>query len=577
MVTDLSDRPWYSDWPVGVPRMLDIPEMSLGDMLRDTAVRLPDYKVIVFLDTIITYRELDDYVDRFATSLARLGLKKGDVAAIMLPNSHQFVIAYYACMRLGVVVTAVNPIYKPAEVKHQLVDSGAKVLVVLDAVYEAPGKILNGTAVEHIIGTNIVDLCGFSAFKRFIGKRLGKIPSGKMPQKALRFLDLLNTDVDLPHVRIDPVEDLAVLQYTGGTTGTPKGAMLTHYNLVANTEQGKAWVGRSGDGVGWVGVLPLFHIYAMTCVMNAATSSGGFMLLFPRPPADMNEWAAQVEKWGSGTDMAMPGVTILFNMINNTGGIENYDLSPLKRCLSGAGPLPPDVQLEFEKRTGAMIVEGYGLSETSPVATANPFIVDPGKERVMGSIGIPFPNTDLKIVDPETGERMGFGPDQTGEICIKGPQVMKGYFNKPEETEAALRDGWFYTGDIAYMNERGWTFIMDRARDLIKYRGYSVFPREVEDYMFNHPDIQDVVVIGVPHREYGESVKAFVVLKPGAEKRVSPDDIMEWCRENMVHYKTPREVEFRTELPRTMVGKVLRRVLREEELGKISRGRDIRP
>jgi long-chain acyl-CoA synthetase len=570
MDADLGDRPWYDDWPEGVPRMLNIPELGLADLLRNTARRLPDFKAVVFLDTVLTYRELDDYADRFATSLSRLGLKKGDVAAIMLPNSHQFVIAYYACLRLGIIVTAVNPIHKPMEVKHQLIDSVAKVLIVLDAIYESSGKILKDTDVRHVIGTNIVDLCGFGFIKRFMGKCLGKIPSGRMPDDALNFIDFLDVEINIPSVEINAKEDLAVLQYTGGTTGTPKGAMLTHYNLVANTEQGKSWVGRSGDGVGWVGVLPLFHIYAMTCVMNAAISSGGFMLLFPRPPADMIEWAVQVEKWGRGTDMAMPGVTVLFNMINKTTGIERYDLSPLKRCLSGAGPLTREVQMTFEEKTGAMIVEGYGLSETSPVATANPFELRPGKERVFGSIGLPFPNTDLKIVDIETGERrMGFGTDETGEICIKGPQVMKGYYNRPEETARALRDGWFYTGDIAYMNERGWTFIMDRAKDMIKYKGYSVFPREIEDYLLNNPHVQDVAVIGVPSKETGENVIAFVVLKPESRDSVSEEEIIAWCEENMAHYKVPKSIEFRNDLPKTIIGKILRRVLREEELNKI--------
>ncbi len=570
MAADLGDRPWYGDWPDGVPRMLDIPETGLADLLRNTARRLPEYKAIVFLDTVCTYRMLDDYVDRFATSLSGLGLKKGDVVAIMLPNSHQFVIAYYACLRLGIVVTAVNPIYKPMEVKHQLVDSGAGALIVLDAIWESPGKIISETAVKHIIGTNIIDLCGFSFVKKLMGRSLGKIPAGRMPDYSLNFTDLLDVEIDFPRVEISAKEDLAVLQYTGGTTGTPKGAMLTHYNLVANTEQGKAWVGRSGDGVGWVGVLPLFHIYAMTCVMNAAISSGGFMLLFPRPPADMTEWAAQVEKWGAGTDMAMPGVTVLFNMINNTPGIERYDLSPLKRCLSGAGPLPRDVQLAFEEKTGAMIVEGYGLSETSPVATANPFELKPGMERIYGSIGLPFPNTDLKIADMETGERRtGFGPSEAGEICIKGPQVMKGYYNRPEETARAIRDGWFYTGDIAYMNDRGWTFIMDRAKDMIKYKGYSVFPKEIEDYLYGNPHVHEAAVIGVPIKEAGEIVKAFIVLKPESRDKIKEDDIIAWCEGNMAHYKVPREVEFRTELPKTIVGKVLRRVLRDEELDKM--------
>lgn len=566
----LGERAWYGDWPVGVPKMIDFPKIGLGELLRQTAQRYPDEKAIVFLDSVMTYRRLDDLVDRLATSLHRLGLVKGDVVALMLPNSHQFVVAFYACQRLGITVTAINPTYKPMEIKHQLNDSGAKAFVVLDAVYAEAGKVLAETKVKHLIGTNIVDLCGFSGLKVLLGKLLKKIPSGELPPHALKLTDLLKVAPDVPKVAVDAAEDLAVLQYTGGTTGTPKGAMLTALNLVSNSLSGQAWIGsdfpREG---GWVGVLPLFHVFAMTCVMNIAVATGGFMLLFPRPPENLHDWAKALEKWGRGTQLCMAGVAVLFNKINNTPGLEQYDLKPLTRCLSGAGPLPREVQLTFERKFGALVVEGYGLSESSPVASANPFKLPEGKERVLGSIGLPFPNTDFRIVDLETGTKvLGFGDDQVGEICVKGPQVMKGYFNRPEESARALRDGWLHTGDVGCMNERGWTFIKDRARDLVKHKGYSVFPKEVEDYLFSHPDILEAAVIGVPSAGAGEDLKAFVVLKPPAVGRTTADDIIKWCKENMAHYKVPSKVEFRNDLPKTMVGKVLRRVLRDEELAK---------
>ena len=307
----------------------------------------------------------------------------------------------------------------------------------------------------------------------------------------------------------------------------------------------------------------------MTCCMNMAVATGGYQLLFPRPPAEMKEWAAQIEKWGKGTSMVMAGVAVLFNKINNTEGLDQFDLSPLKKCLSGAGPLPRDVQLTFEKKIGSLVVEGYGLSESSPVVTANPFELPEGSERVWGSIGLPFPNTDAKIMDLETGDtQLGYGEDQVGELCVKGPQVMKGYYNRPEESARALRDGWLYTGDVAYMNDRGWIFIMDRARDLVKHKGYSVFPKEVEDYMFSHPKILEVAVVGLPDPAVGEKLKAFVVLKDDFKGQVEEQEIIAWCKENMTHYKVPATVEFRDELPKTMVGKVLRRVLKEEELSK---------
>ena len=567
MTQDLGDRPWYQDWPKGVPRMLDIPEIGLGEMLRQTAGEFPDHKAVVFLDSVISYRQLDEMVDRMATALARLGLEKGDVLAMMLPNSHQFVITFYACQRLGVTVTAINPTYKALEIKHQLTDSGAKVMVVLDAVYAEVDKVISQTGIKFLIGTNVVDLCGFPGIKIWLGKLLKKIPTGQMPGHTLKFTDLMQTEPDPPSVKVDPAEDIAVLQYTGGTTGIPKGAMLTAKNLVANCGQCQAWLGKGGVGTGFVGVLPLFHIYAMTVTMNFAVRVGGFQLLFPQPPVNYHEWAKDVVKWGKGSELIMPGVAILFNKINTTPGLEKYDLSCLKRGVSGAGPLPREVQLTFEEKFNCPVVEGYGLSEASPVTHCNPV----WGERKLGSIGLALPSTDCKIMDIETGEtQLGLGPDQIGELCVKGPQVMKGYLNRPEESARALRDGWLYTGDIAYMDEQGWVFIMDRARDLVKIKGFSVFPKEVEDYMYSHPDILEVAVVGLPHPTYGETLKAYVVLQPGCDKdeATCEAEIIAWCKENMTKYKVPSVIEFRAELPKTMVGKVLRRVLREEEREK---------
>lgn len=566
----LGERPWYGDWPEGIPRTVEIPEVGLSDLLRQTSQKYPEAKATVFLDTVLTYRELDNYVDRLATALADLGLVKGDVVAMMLPNSHQFVVCFYACQRIGVTATAINPMYKPMEIKHQLKDSGAKALIILDAVYPAAADILAETPVEHLIGTNIVDLCGFSAVKRFLGKLLKKIPSAPMPAVTLQLTELLETEPNPPRVAIDPRNDVAVLQYTGGTTGTPKGAMLSARNLVSNAVVCKAWLGDMPDDMGSVGVLPLFHIYAMTTVMNVSICGGGFQLLLPKPPEDLTELAAEIEKWGAGTMLIMPGVAALFNKINTAPGLEKYDWSSLKYCLSGAGPLPREVQVRFEEKTGAIVVEGFGLSESSPVTHANPFFMPGGKERVVGSCGIPVPNTDVKIMDLETGTRqLGHGPEEVGELVIKGPQIMLGYYNNPEESAQALRDGWLYTGDVAYMDERGWTFIMDRAKDLVKHKGFSVFPKEVEDYFFSHPDILEVAVVGLPHPKVGEVLKAYVVLKEGHE--ATAEGIIGWGKENMASYKVPSIIEFRDELPKTLVGKVLRRVLRDEDLAKMER------
>jgi len=570
---DLGKRPWYKHWPKGVPKMIDIPKIGLSDILRKTTQKSPDNRAVIFLDSVITYRELDEKVDRLATAFTNLGIKQGDVVAIMLPNSPQFVTVFYACQRVGIITTAINPTYKPLEVKHQLNDSRAKALVVLDSVYESPGKILDETGVKYLIGTNIVDMVKLSTIKRVLGKLLKKIPTGKMPANTLKFTDLLKAPPHPPKITINPSDDIAILQYTGGTTGTPKGAMLTARNIVGNALAGKAWIGEiifPNEG-GYVGILPLFHIFALTCVCNIAVATGSFQLLFPKPPDNMLEWAAQIEKWGKDTKLVMPGVAALFNKINNTKGIEKFDISSLMISLSGAGPLPREVQLTFENKFNTLVVEGYGLTESSPITHANPYPKESKESRIIGSIGLPISNTDMKIMDLETGTKeMSYGPEGIGELCVKGPQIMKGYYNRPEETAQTIRDNWLYTGDIAYMNSEGWTFIMDRAKDLIKYKGYSVFPKEIEDYMYNHPDILEVAVIGLPQPKVGEILKAFVVLKTESIGKITKNNIISWCQENMTHYKVPSEIEFRDSLPKTMVGKVLRRVLKEEGINKKS-------
>ncbi|MBW1998832.1 MAG: AMP-binding protein, partial [Deltaproteobacteria bacterium] len=350
----LGDRIWYKKWPPQVPKCLDYPDYSLGDFLKETVSRYPSQTAVNFLDSKITYGELWEIVKGLAAGLSRLGLKKGDVCALLLPNSPQYVVSYYACHLLGVTVTAINPIYKALEIQHQLKDSGAKVLILLDAVYDEAERGLKGTEVQHVVSTNIVDLCGFSVLKRWLGKLLRKIPSGKTPSHVHGFMGLLEASGShLPSVKTDPCEDIAVLQYTGGTTGLPKGAMLTHRNVIANAVQCEAWLWKRSPGMGIIGVLPLFHSYAMTTVMNAAVRLAGFQLLLPRPPADMVDLFKLIEKYGPGHGFIMPGVSILFNKINNHPKAGEFDLSSLIMAVSGAGPLPLDVQDRFEEITGA--------------------------------------------------------------------------------------------------------------------------------------------------------------------------------------------------------------------------------
>lgn len=579
----MGDRIWYKKWPAQVPKCLDYPDCSLADFLAGTASKHGSKTALIFLDTSLTYQQLWEMVQRFAAGLASLGMKKGDVCALMLPNSSQFVVSYYACQLLGITVTAINPTYKSLEIQHQLKDSGSRALIVLDAVFSEAEQAIPGTQVEFVIGTNIVDLCGFSALKRFLGKALKKIPTGKLPSDALQYMELIKSDPHPPRAEINPSDDIAVLQYTGGTTGLPKGAMLTHRNVVANAVQCEAILWQQKPGMGFIGVLPLFHSYAMTGVMNTAIRIAGFQLLFPRPPADLRELFQSIQKYSPEEGFIMPGVSLLFDKINNHPKVRNFDLTSLMMAISGAGPLPLEVQNRFEELTGSIIIEGYGLSEATPVAIANPLDKD---LRKIGTIGLPLPDTDIRIVDQETGTKVlspmpfavsgirGLTREQsieadayTGELIIKGPQVMKGYMNRPRETASTIRNGWLHTGDIACIDADGFTIIRDRLKDMIKCKGYPVFPAEVEDLLHHHPDVLSAAVIGVPHPKTGEAVKAFIVLDPAKRGKVTEEDITEWARGRMTHYKAPTVIEFRKELPTTMVGKVLRRVLKEEEKG----------
>ena len=583
----LGNRIWYKNWPPQVPKCLDYPDCTLAEFLKQSAAKHGSQAAIYFLDEEVTYDQLWDMVQRLATALADLGLKKGDVCALMLPNSIQFVASFYACQLLGVTVTAINPTYKALEIQHQLKDSEAKVLIVLDAVASEVREGIEGTQVKTVIGTNVVDLCGFSPLKVLLGKLLKKIPTGELPAGALQLKKLLKTKPNPPKVDADP-SDVAVLQYTGGTTGLPKGAMLTHRNVVANACMCDAWLWKKDRVMGLVGVLPLFHSFAMTTVMNTSIRIGGFQLLFPRPPADMAELCAAIQKYSAKGGLIMPGVAVLFNKINTHPKVKEFDLSGLKMAVSGAGPLPLEVQNRFEELTGSVIVEGYGLSEATPVTHGNPVY----GRRKLGTIGLPFPDTDMKIMDKETGARElsplpfavadtgGLTKEQseqaeayTGELVIKGPQVMKGYLNRPDVTQSTIRDGWLYTGDIACIDADGYTIIRDRAKDMIKFKGYAIFPAEVEDLLHRHPQIQGVAVIGVPDEKVGEAVKAFVVLDPARRGKVTAEEIQEWAKDKMSPYKIPSVIEFRDELPTTLVGKVLRRVLKEEEAAKRKKSR----
>jgi len=540
-------------WPKGVPFTLDYPEIPLYTLLDESAEKHPDATALIYQDKRITYGELKEEVDRFATALQKMGVARGDRVALFLPNVPQFVISYYGALKAGAIVTAISPLYKEREVAHQISDSGAETLVVLDILYSEVENVLGELGLKRTIVTGLKDY--LPTAKRVLGSLLGRVPSYKVETGANvhQFLDLIKRYPPSPEaVEVDPKEDLALLQYTGGTTEVPKGAMLTHYNMVSNALMCNAWLSVREMEEIQINVIPLYHIFGMTVTMNNTIASAGSIVLFPR--FDAKEVLTAVQKYKA---TLFSGVPSLYTALLSQPDIAGYDLSSIKFCISGASPLPPEIQKRFMELTGGVLVEGYGLTEASPVTHANP--LDPSLETVkIGSIGFAWPDTEAGIMDKETGEMTLYG--DIGELVIRGPQVMKGYWNMPEETADVLKDGWLYTGDIARMDEEGYFFIVDREKDLIKFRGYSVYPREIEDVLYEHPSVKIAAVVGKPDEASGEIPKAFIVLKDGAE--ASEEEMIEFVRERIAPYKRIREVEFREELPMSLVGKVLKKDLR---------------
>lgn len=555
-----AEHPWFRFWPEGVPKHIDYPVMPLSDMLKRSAEKYPDNTSAVYFDRKISYRELNLAVDKLATALSDLGVKKGDKVALFLPNIPQFVIAYYATLRIGAIETAVSPLYKEREVEHQLVDSEAETIVVLDMLYPIVENVMKKTKLKRIIVTNLREYMSY--ITAVMGSLLGKIPLNKVERgrNICFFQELLRaSEANPPKVEIRPDEDLAALQYTGGTTGISKGAMLTHMNLVANAVACDAWLRGTEGKETFLTVLPLFHIYGMTTGMNAPIYQAGKMIMLPRFDIISTLKAIQKHKV-----TVFCGAPTMYSMLLSHSDFGRYNLKSVRFCISGSAPLPPEVQRKWMDATGGVLVEGYGLTESSPVTHCNP--LDRSMRTVkVGSIGLPWPDTTAKIMEMETGERelpMG----EVGELAVKGPQVMKGYWNMAEETTSVLRDGWLYTGDVGKMDEDGYFYITDRKKDLIKYKGYSVYPREIEDVLYEHPAVKLCAVIGKPDTVSGEIPKAFVVLKDGTT--TTEEEIKNFVNEKVAPYKAIRELEFRKELPMTLVGKVLRRVLQEEEREK---------
>ncbi|MGA3192070.1 MAG: long-chain fatty acid--CoA ligase [Candidatus Bathyarchaeia archaeon] len=558
-----AEKPWFKFWPEGVRKHIDFPEIPLHGLLEEAAEKFPEHTAIVYFNKFMTYRDLKQFSDRFATALNGLGVKKGDKVAIFLPNIPQFIISYYGIIEIGAIETAISPLYKEREVEHQLNDSEAETVVVLDALYPILEKVLASTKVKRVIVTSLKEY--MPAATAFLGSLLKKIPSHRVERgpNIYFFQELLSKyEANPPKVDINPKEDIAALQYTGGTTGIAKGAMLTHMNLVSNAVCCAEWLRGTRSGETFLTALPLFHIYGMTTGMNTPIYLAGEMVMLLRPDMVSTFQAIQRHKV-----TVFCGAPTMYSMLLAHPDFEKYDLRSVRFCISGSAPLAPEVQKNWMEATGGVLVEGYGLTESSPVTHCNP--LDRSMKTVkVGSIGLPWPDTDAKVMDMETGEKE-LTTGETGEVVVKGPQVMKGYWKMAEETAAVLRNGWLYTGDIGKMDEDGYFYITDRKKDLIKYKGYSVYPREVEDVIYEHPAVKLCAVVGKFDPVAGEIPKAFVVLKEG--KTATAEEIKEFVNSKVAPYKAVREVEFRTELPMTLVGKVLRRVLQEEEKNKLEK------
>jgi long-chain acyl-CoA synthetase len=549
MTSPYAARPWLKFYDYWVRPHMTYPTRPLYEILSTTAVETPDAQATQFLGAALTYRDIKHRTDRLAKALAQLGVGKGDRIGIMLPNCPQYIISAFAILRLGAVVVNINPIYTARELETVACDSGIRVLITLDRLAPLAQEIREKSAIEQIVITSLAEYSAEAA----------------LPPKAadtLSLAELLEAGdgTDLPLVRIEP-EDLAVLQYTGGTTGTPKGAMLTHGNIFANVVQAETWHYRQyhrGEGR-YLLVIPYFHIYAFTVGMMCGVWVGGLQIIIPKYDVEQVLNAIRDFK-----PTYFPAVPTVFVSLLSHPHVKDYGLDMVRTFNSGGAPCPVEVMEEFETRIGRPLNQGYGLSETSPVTHSTPHMA----KRKFASIGLPMPDTDMKIVDVETGTReMPIG--ESGELCICGPQVMQGYWNRPDETATALRrhdDGrvWFHTGDVATMDEDGYTFIVQRKKDLIIVDGFNVYPSEVEGVLHTHPAVRMVAVIGIPDPYHGEVVKACVV--PRAD--VSIEELAAHCKQNLAAYKVPVEIELRESLPQSAVGKVLYRVLRDEVAAK---------
>jgi long-chain acyl-CoA synthetase len=556
----MEDRPWFKFYDPGVRKHIDYPSVPLFHFLEESARKYPNRPCAVFRGGKISYAEMDKLTDRLAAAFASMGVKKGDPVGIFMPNTPQFVIAYYAILKAGGIVVATNFMYTAREIEHQLNDSGVEVMVVLSNFYEKVKEVQPKTKLKKLIVTNIKEY--FPGLLKILFTLAMEKKMGARVQ--LRDDDIWLQDVlksysadDRPKIEVGP-DDRALFQYSGGTTGISKAAVALHRNLVANTLQIQEWMPDVKYGEETVLMaIPLYHVYGMVAGMSFAISSGSTLVLIV-DPRDMSDVIGSIEKY---KPTIYPGVPAMYNAINNHPDViaGKVDVSSIRGCISGSAPLMRETKEKFDALTGGRLVEGYGLSEAPTATHCNPLY---GETRT-GSIGIPLPDVDARIVDLEDGITV-LPPGEIGELVLNSPNVMAGYQNMPTETANVLRDGWLFTGDIARMDEDGYFYIVDRKKELIKPGGFQVWPREVEEVIAENPKVFEVGVAGIPDAYRGETVKAWVVLKPG--ESANAEEIRAWCKERLAPFKVPTHVEFRDEIPKTTVGKILRRELVKQHL-----------
>ena len=562
MTTEIryEDKPWLSHYEKGVPQEIDYEKICLPAILERSADEFPDNIALMFQGYKITYRQLNDMANRFAACLDAFGIKKGDSASILLPNLIPCVVAYYAILKIGAIAVMNNPLYSDRELEHQFNNSDSKILITIDLLANRTIDLRPKTRIKQIIYTSIGDYLPFpkSLLFQLVGKKKNLAADVKSAESVYKWKDVLSAHSPRPPSIELSFEDVAMYQYTGGTTGVSKGVILTHGNLSKQVQQIAAWFPtfRKGEEI-MLGALPYFHVFGLSTAMNFAIYMGWGQSLIPKPQPQ-----SLLEAIGKSKPTFAPLVPMMYIGMLNHPAIRKVDMTSIKGCFSGSAPLPLEIIKDFEEKTGAVIVEGFGLTESTPVTHINPFA---GGKRKVGSIGIPISDTECRIVDVKDG-KTDLLVGESGELLIKGPQVMKGYHNNPQETAETLTDGWLHTGDIAKMDEEGYFYIVDRKKDMILCGGLNVYPRDIEEVFYQHPKVLEAAAIGVPHPSRGEQVKVFVALKAG--ETATQEEFIEYCKDKLATYKLPTEIEFRNELPKTNVGKILKKELRAEEIKK---------